>query len=359
LEKLSAAVIGCGRMGAFTSESVIKYAPDSWLPLSHIEAIGAHERLNLVAISDTDESALNKTASFYEVSSKYENPYDLIDKEELSLLSIATRTPGRSSLIEYSIDNDIKAIHIEKPLCNSAKELLNLERLIKRDDIYITYGTLRRFLPIYKQACDLANSGKFGKLNQVKFNSGLAPLFWTHPHSIDLILYAAGRRKVVGVQAKLLGLKTEGENNEIISDPLVDFATIHFDDGLLGVLDKSIGLDFKLICEDAEIIVRADGRFIEIYNTEGLNPYPKRSRLEPLPTDSKGGTYFPIAELVNCIEGDSLSIIQNNINKHAIIKGQKIIFSMIYSNFNDSKVVSFDHFDPNIYVHALTSGKPA
>ncbi len=41
LAAISAAVIGCGRMGAFTSEGVRRHAPRAWLPLAHAEAIGA------------------------------------------------------------------------------------------------------------------------------------------------------------------------------------------------------------------------------------------------------------------------------------------------------------------------------
>ena len=39
MSKIKSAVIGCGRMGAFTSENVKKHAPKCWFPLSHIEAL--------------------------------------------------------------------------------------------------------------------------------------------------------------------------------------------------------------------------------------------------------------------------------------------------------------------------------
>ena len=45
----NASLIGCGRMGCFTSEIVKKTAPDIWFPLSHADAIKRHVRLTTVA----------------------------------------------------------------------------------------------------------------------------------------------------------------------------------------------------------------------------------------------------------------------------------------------------------------------
>ena len=46
---MKAGVIGCGRMGAFTSKGVIKHAPDCWFPLSHIESFIAHPKIELIS----------------------------------------------------------------------------------------------------------------------------------------------------------------------------------------------------------------------------------------------------------------------------------------------------------------------
>ena len=59
---MDAAVIGCGRMGAFTSEGVRKFAPECWFPLAHAEAIEAADGLDLVALCDPSEEGLARAA---------------------------------------------------------------------------------------------------------------------------------------------------------------------------------------------------------------------------------------------------------------------------------------------------------
>ena len=48
METIDSAVIGCGRMGAFTSEIVTRYCPPCWMPLSHIQALLASDEISLV-----------------------------------------------------------------------------------------------------------------------------------------------------------------------------------------------------------------------------------------------------------------------------------------------------------------------
>jgi len=359
MEKIKAAVIGCGRMGAFTSANVRKFAPSCWLPLSHSEAINVHDGLILQAMSDTDKEALYKASSLYKVKNIYNNPLDLIDKEDIELLCIATRTIGRADIISFAIESGVCAIHLEKPLCNSVKELLHLKSLIDTNEVFMTYGAVRRFFPIYKYACNLANSNKYGDLKEIRFNAGLAPLYWTHPHSIDLILYAAGKRKVSGVQAIFSNMQTSDKKTEILSDPTVKSATIYFDDGVTGVIDQSIGLDFVLICEYAEIIVRSDGKCIDIYASDGDNPYPVILDSKVTFNEINGGTFLPVSELVSCLKGDVVARSDNNFNKESIFNGQDISFSMIQSHITGGSVVENYDYDPEIFIHAITKGNPA
>ena len=55
---ISAAIVGCGRMGAFTSESVRTWSPDYWLPLSHADAFKLHPDIDLRGFSDIDGDAV-------------------------------------------------------------------------------------------------------------------------------------------------------------------------------------------------------------------------------------------------------------------------------------------------------------
>ena len=130
------AVIGCGRMGAFTNPITEKYAPNFYFPLSHCKAISSHQDASLIALCDNSSDALSKASEKFNVSKTYKSYKQLIDDNEIDLLSIATRTNIRSEIIQYAFKKGIKAFHAEKPLCNSLKQLNELEKLFKNDDFY-------------------------------------------------------------------------------------------------------------------------------------------------------------------------------------------------------------------------------
>lgn len=355
---LTAAVIGCGRMGAYTSESVIQHAPPCWLPLSHADAISAHPRLNLQALCDTDPVMLRRAAEKFGISHCYTSPHEMLKSKKPSLLGLATRTVGRAELIHAAIEAGTKAIHAEKPLCNSVAELQSLKGLFEPDDVFVTWGAIRRFFSVYRQAMSLANSGRYGTLREVRVNLGSAPLYWTHPHSIDLILFAASGRRIEGVQARLDNVVQEGAMTNITSDPRIVTASVYFEGGLTGHITQALGSDFVLSCENAEITVRADGRKLDLYATkDGI--YPQYSDLDILQTENTGGTLGPISQLVACLEGDEASIKDNAVLKREILKAQHIAFSIIQSHLEGSRIVKQNAVDPDIVILGRTNGRYA
>ena len=74
-DKLTVGLIGCGRMGAKTAESVRQSVPKGWLPLSHLEAIKSMDDLELVALCDTDSERVSRAAETYHVSKRYETVF--------------------------------------------------------------------------------------------------------------------------------------------------------------------------------------------------------------------------------------------------------------------------------------------
>lgn len=357
-QQLIAAVIGCGRMGAFTSDSVRTFAPACWLPLSHAEAIKSHPRLALKALSDIDPGMLTQAVEKYQVEQHFSKPLDLLNEIRPALVGIATRTIGRADLMLSAIAAGTRAIHAEKPLCNSVSELNALRTVLEREDVFVTYGAIRRFLGIYQRARALADSGQYGALREIRVNLGSAPLFWTHPHSIDLLLFGAGNRRAVGVQAYLADVVSETSRIRIESDPRVITASIYFEDGVVGHITQALGSDFVLSCENAEIVVRADGSDMGIYSVgEGI--YPTMKPQLDVATQEIGGTLAPISQLVACIDGDLDSIAKNAIVKRDILAGQQIAFAMLQSHLEGSRIISLFDVDPEIVILARTGGRHA
>ena len=166
MNKIRSAVIGCGRMGAFTSQTVKKYSPNCWFPLSHIEALIRCPETLLESICDIDKDLLDKSSSKYGVENIFFDYQIMLEKIKPELLCVATRTIERTAIISDAINKGVKAIHLEKPICNSIKQLNELNKVVKENNIALTYGTIRRYFNIYNQAKEIADSGEVGTLQE-------------------------------------------------------------------------------------------------------------------------------------------------------------------------------------------------
>lgn len=352
MKNYKSSVIGCGRMGAFTSKFAASNAPEFWFPLSHCEALVAHNKIDLVALSDINEEKLLAAANNYKVLNTYIDSSELIENVRPEILCVATRTIGRSEIINCGLDCGIKAFHVEKPLCNSVEEMLKLENKIFGKDIVITLGTLRRYFRNYKLAKQISYSGEYGKVREVRVNFGLGNLLWAHPHSIDLILFGADHNennKVMGVQSKLSKIETGNKSSEIVSDPVVLSSSIYFENGIIGNITQSPGCDFCIVCDKAAITVRADGESVDIYisKNKDYNSFinyelPKNPHL-----DFESGTLAPVSFIVDFLDKKKNIREKSFKIKNDIFTTQKIIFAALQSHSQDSKIVHLEDLNNN------------
>ena len=127
--RLDCAVIGCGRMGAFTSDDVRRYSPLCWLPLSHIEALRSLDSVYLRSVCDVNPNLLSQVREKYDVDQVYTDYKKLLAEICPNILCIATRTRERPEIVKAAIEAGVKGFHLEKPLCNSVEQLEQLEQL--------------------------------------------------------------------------------------------------------------------------------------------------------------------------------------------------------------------------------------
>ncbi len=355
-----AAVIGCGRMGAFTSAGVRAHAPACWFPLAHAEAVVAHPGLDLVAVADMDAEAARRAAAAYGAARWFTDPLALLEEVRPELLCLATRTPGRAALIEAAIEAGVRALHVEKPLCNSVAELAALDALFARPDVHVTWGAIRRLLPPYRAALAESASGQHGRLLEVSVHMGAGRLFWTHPHSLDLLLFAAGERDVVAVSALLDGVETApGEPLRILSDPGVAAAAMQFADGLVGRITRQPGCDLVLAGETGAVAVEADGHRLTRLSTAEGEGYPA---WRPLPLSAEAapvGTLAALLELTACLDGDVERCAANARWKRDILMAQRLLFAAVESNRRGGAAVPPDEVPAKLVIEAITAGRPA
>ena len=350
---IKACVVGCGRMGVFTSPKVRRFAPRCWFPLSHAEAIASIPGMSLEALCDSNQSKLQAAGKKFPKARLYTDFNKLLESEKPDLLTIATRTPGRARLIAEAVAAGVRALHVEKPLCNSMAELKMLERLFRKRNLYVTYGTLRRYQKIYQHAVEIAHSGKYGKLLEVSAEFGAGTLAWCHPHSIDCLLFAARQKKIIDVQAHLGKIVFGKSRNHIRNDPLVLSGNMYFEDGLCGTISMKLGMDLVLSCEKAQITVRADGRSL------GLKKLNAGGYFEPEKKLGFGkalysGSAAPLAFLKMCLQKKRWARKESKTLKTDIINSQKAIFALIDSAQKKSNKKAFLKLNNNYSLIAET-----
>lgn len=352
---MKAAVIGCGRMGAFTSEGVRKFAPASWLPLAHAAAIAEHPGLELAGLVDPSPEARARASKEYGVPA-FSDHHAMLSEVAPLLVGIATRTPGRAALVEDCVNAGVRALHIEKPLCNSVVELDRLERVLG-PGICVTLGAIRRHLSLYQRARALAWSGEYGAIREVRVSLGSGALYWAHPHSVDLLLWAMGNTPLKGVQARLHDVDVSG--SIVSNDPLVAHASLWFEGGVGAHIGRATGLDLTFDCEGGAITVENDGRSLSLHAPHDDDPYPVRTLIDhPAPVYGEGAL-AAIRGLVAALDGDADAIAANELLKRNILTGQRVLFGMVHSHLEGGRIIELADIDPALEIRAVTLGNPA
>ena len=226
--------------------------------------------------------------------------------------------------------------------------------MVKENDIALTYGTIRRYFNIYNKAKEIANSGELGDLKEIEINFGSAKLFWTHPHSVDVILFA-GSREISSVQANLANVIFEGKDDFVSSDPLVNSGKIFFDDGCIGKITTRPGMDVVLYLSKGIILVEGDGERLivrKINQSDAYYEYPGECHTKQ--DNTPEGTMSAIQSLVGQIYSNSKvdNISDLIFDKEHIFNGQRVLFGFVQSHINDGLHIDIENISPSIHVLA-------
>src|SRR5688572_20067117 len=118
-----AAVIGCSRMGGFIDNEVIGY-PGHVPPYSHAGGFSACPRTDLVACSDVRVEVMEQFGLRYDIpkSRQYIDYRELIAREQLDIVSVATQPEPRAEIVIYAAEHGVKAIYAEKAMAASLAE---------------------------------------------------------------------------------------------------------------------------------------------------------------------------------------------------------------------------------------------
>jgi predicted dehydrogenase len=262
-----AALVGVGRMGAFIDNEVAGRGPS--LPYSHSAGYEACERTNLIAGADMRADVLEKFGERYGVplERQYTDFREMILTEQPDILSIATQPHQRAEVALFAIENGVKALYVEKPLCASMAEAHALLDACKKHGTVLNMGTNRRWHPGFQDMRTAIASGEYGRLVSLAiFHRGT--LFNTQSHWIDTLRVLNGDAEAIWAQAYMSDGPASIDGDAVINDPYTEGMIAFENDVIAHMIARPGPHVFKAWLEGAEMVTKGDGAF-EIRKTDG------------------------------------------------------------------------------------------
>ncbi len=172
-------------------------------------------KVDLVGISTARPTNSKYIADKYQFEFCADNPIELTESEKINTLVIATRHNTHAQYVIAGL-NASKNVFVEKPLCLTEEELLEVKTAHDKSSGLLMVGYNRRFAPLTNQLIDFIGD-EFPVSINYRINAGKLPAdHWVHDpkvgggriigeacHFIDLVQYI-GRSNLKSVMANAL-----------------------------------------------------------------------------------------------------------------------------------------------------------
>lgn len=260
MERYTAGVIGCGRMGGFIDNEWIGGPLEYMLPHSHAAVYEAIERIDLVACCDPRTDVMARFGERYNipVERRYTDYREMLRKEKLDIVSVATQPEQRAEIVEFACEQGVRALYCEKALCASLEEADRIVEVVKRHNVAFNMGTGRRWDTGYEAMKGLVHSGELGPLKSIVIY-GTGTLFNSGSHWFDLALWINDDAPIEWVQAHLPGSDAALDGDVLRKDPVGE-GIIHFaNEVTLYALSTPRGPEIEALCANGTVTGQNNG----------------------------------------------------------------------------------------------------
>jgi len=226
-----AAVIGCGRMGAFIDNEVID-VPGHVPPYGHTAVFTACDRTDLIACAHRRTEVMAEVGEQFDIPKErqYTDYRELIDVEQPDIVSIATQPEGRGEIVVYAAEHGVKAIWAEKAMAASMAEADAMVAACEQNGVVFNLGTQQRWQPNFAKMRQIIDSGTLGAVKSIVFNG--SGLFNGSSHYYDNLLFLNGDRRAVWIQGHLTEGSLSLEGDRLRQDPSAG-AVIQFENDVM------------------------------------------------------------------------------------------------------------------------------
>jgi len=144
--------------------------------------------VQIVAAADVSEEQLKNFSQEYGAENLYTDYNEMLEKEELDLVSICTWPPLHREMTVKAAEHGIKGILCEKPMALNLAEVDEMIEACDKSGSVLAIGHQRRFEAQYATAQEMIESGEIGELIKIH-NICRGDLLSDATHSVDLIRF--------------------------------------------------------------------------------------------------------------------------------------------------------------------------
>ena len=137
-----------------------------WATTAHFPAVQAHPDAELVAVADPRADVLAKAAEKYQVSNTYTDYHEMLEKETLDGVVIATWHATHYEIARTCLEHDLHVM-LEKPMVLYAKHAKHLVELAKEHNRELIVGYPWHFSARGLRAHEVVQSGELGEVQYI------------------------------------------------------------------------------------------------------------------------------------------------------------------------------------------------
>ncbi len=244
-------IIGTGRSGGLIEDELP--VGDRRKPYGHYSAYEAIAETEVVAVANRGAERLRRFSERFGVTNTYLDYREMIDNEQLDIVSITTPALTRAEPLIYAAEHGVRGIYSEKGLCASLEEADRIHDACTANGVAFNWGAMRRHDPIYLAMRDAIAAGEIGT-PQFAIVYGYTDLIKHHPHTLDTASLLLGDPKPVWVEGRMIdpgdpfdptprkppptydpkGHRYVAAEGQELGDPMVGFFRVGYESGAEG-----------------------------------------------------------------------------------------------------------------------------
>ena len=269
----------------------------------------------VIAVASRTPAKAEQFASEFNIPAKYDNYEQLLQRDDIDAVYIATTHNFHFECLEMAIAAK-KAILCEKPFTVNAREAEIIIKKARDNNVFLMEGMWTRFLPAMVQVRDWLKKNSIGKIRQIRADFGICPQKDPSGRLFDLNL-AGGALLDTGIYPVSFASMVSGKKSRkiishaVMGDTGVDEQSVyifHYDDNSLAVLSSAIQAKLtnraEIIGETGKIIIPPNfigAQLAELHRFGNKNTDKVETDFLP-----KTGFSFEIQEVNQCLRKNKL-----------------------------------------------------